>query len=128
MAKKCTGCGWLDTDDFGLNKNGNKFLSCCPESSYKEITDIEWVMEKIGKYIDIGPIPHEIIEQLKSMEHEKKQSIYQKGYEDGYLRCQKIIEDATKRNSTFFHEETKVTEMFLNKNSNNNDALQNTKD
>ncbi|MFY8161970.1 MAG: hypothetical protein ACOVNU_11620 [Candidatus Kapaibacteriota bacterium] len=52
MAKVCTGCGWLSNEDMGLNKNGNPFLACCPDSSYKKITDVEWRRLKIIKTIE----------------------------------------------------------------------------
>ena len=76
MAKKCTGCGRLDTEPLGLNKNGEPFLSCCPDNNYKEITALEWLEAKVDRMIQNGGdtdllavIEH--VQQAKEMEKEQ---------------------------------------------------------
>lgn len=49
MAKRCTGCGRLDTEPLGLNKDGEPYLACCPDNNYKEITAVDWLVEQYKK-------------------------------------------------------------------------------
>lgn len=68
--KICTGCGRLDTEPLGLNKNGEPYLACCPDNSYKPVTALEWLVSKIWK---TEPLEHEkeVIEQAKQMERKQ---------------------------------------------------------
>ena len=52
MAKQCTGCGRLDTEPIGLNKNGEPYLACCPDNNYVEISAVQWLKHKIKETYD----------------------------------------------------------------------------
>ena len=43
--KKCKGCGRLDSEPLGLNKEGEKYLACCPDSDYYELTPMQELIE-----------------------------------------------------------------------------------
>lgn len=40
--KMCTGCGRLDNEPLGLNKNGEPYLACCPDNHYIPTTSLDW--------------------------------------------------------------------------------------
>jgi hypothetical protein len=44
---KCTGCGKLSTDTIGLNKKGEPYLACCPDSNYKPMAHFSSVDEAV---------------------------------------------------------------------------------
>ena len=47
--KKCTGCGRYEKEPLGMNKLGEPFLACCPDSNYKEVTAVEWLRDQFHK-------------------------------------------------------------------------------
>jgi|LakMenE18May11ns_1017448.scaffolds.fasta_scaffold9850814_3 hypothetical protein len=47
MIKMCTGCGRLNDEPLGLNKNGEPYLACCPDNNYREIGGVEWLIEQV---------------------------------------------------------------------------------
>jgi hypothetical protein len=47
--KMCTGCGRLNTQPLGLNENGEPYLACCPDNSYKPVTALEWFFNQLSE-------------------------------------------------------------------------------
>jgi len=81
--RRCTGCGRFENEPLGVNKNGEPYLACCPDSRYRNITAVQWLVEQINGYsygtgLPSGmnvriDIPKDIIE--KGLEMEKKQIV-----------------------------------------------------
>lgn len=70
MVRICTGCGRLNTRPLGLNSNGEPYLACCPDNSYKDVTAVEWLsimLRDSSKELFDG----NIWEQAKAMEKEQ---------------------------------------------------------
>lgn len=69
--KKCTGCDRLDNMPLGLNDKGNKYLACCPDNNYIEMTIVEWLESEYEKLLN-WHIPFELLEQAKEKEKQEK--------------------------------------------------------
>lgn len=83
MAKKCTGCGRLNTEPLGLNKNGEPYLACCLDNGvnydyeegfvdgYKKAKETLYTKEqlmdaiRLARQIDYCNADYEIIVSLK---------------------------------------------------------------
>ncbi len=80
----CKGCGRLDNKPLGMNKNGEPYLACCPDSDYRIVLAVEYLEEQINHYsfcFGMPPnmnvridIPKEILEQAKELEKQQKQN------------------------------------------------------
>lgn len=80
MAQKCTGCGRLNTEPLGLNKNGEPYLACCPDNSYKDITSVEWLVEKLEESgIPLMSDEIKMIEQAKEMNKAELKDAFMEG-------------------------------------------------
>jgi hypothetical protein len=75
--KRCTGCGATDDKPLGLNKNGEPYLACCPDSSYFEMTAMQKHLDWLKGRMIVSP---QMENQL--LEEEKQQII--DAYIDGY--------------------------------------------
>jgi hypothetical protein len=70
--KKCTGCDRLDNVPLGLNDKGDKYLACCPDNNYIEMTVVEWLEEQLDiDLVDNGWY----FEKAKEMEKQEKLKI-----------------------------------------------------
>lgn len=74
--KKCTGCGRTDEKPLGLNKNGEPYLACCPDSSYYEITAVEWLLNEFQEaHKDFGGLDLEWLKRFNQAKEMEKQQI-----------------------------------------------------
>jgi hypothetical protein len=79
--RRCTGCGAIEGVPLGVNENGEPYLACCPDSRYRNITAVQWLVEQINGYsygtglpsgINVRiDIPKDIIEIAKEMEKQQ---------------------------------------------------------
>jgi hypothetical protein len=74
--KICTGCDRLNTQELGLNSNGEPYLACCPDNNYVEVTAVGWLQEQFKRQRFIEHIDFE-----KAKEIERSQ--IQKAFSDG---------------------------------------------
>lgn len=88
--KKCTGCGRYEKEPLGINKLGEPFLACCPDSNYKEVTAVEWLIneaDKLKVFKNVSPISllelDELITEAKQMHREQIGRGYMAGISDG---------------------------------------------
>lgn len=72
--KRCIGCGRIDDKPLGLNKNGEPFLACCPDSNYVEMTAVEWLASELTEYLQ--RMYKSTIEQAKEMERKQHQKTW----------------------------------------------------
>ena len=69
--KRCTGCGRLSSQPLGLNSKGEYYLTCCPDSNYKDVTAVEWLWNELCDKGYFKKLPIFEIKQAKQMEKEQ---------------------------------------------------------
>ena len=90
--KMCTGCGRLNTQPlFGLKKNGQPYLACCPDNSYKEITAVEWLEMTFN--IREGFLNTNDFEQAKQMEKNQIMAAFVTGKIDNNLNSEQYYNE-----------------------------------
>ena len=81
--KICTGCGRLNTQPLGLNKNGDYYAACCPDNSYKVMTVVEWLVNEVNSdCLNSAFIRPELVEQANKMFEEQINKSYANGAND----------------------------------------------
>jgi hypothetical protein len=74
--KKCTGCGTLDNESLGLNSLGNKYLGCCPDNDYVDLTlpelrlELKEVNKQLDKLLSFGSNDESIVDKKRDLQKE----------------------------------------------------------
>jgi hypothetical protein len=52
--KKCIACGHINTEPLGLNKKGEPYKACCPETYYVDITlpELKSMLKEVNKQLN----------------------------------------------------------------------------
>jgi len=82
--KRCTGCGRLSSQPLGLNSKGEYYLTCCPDSNYKDVTAVEWLWNELCDKGYFKKLPISEIKQAKQMEKEQIINAHLEGWSDAY--------------------------------------------
>ena len=100
--KRCTGCGRLSSQPLGLNSKREYYLTCCPDSNYKDVTAVEWLWNELCDKGYFKKLPISEIKQAKQMEKEQIETAWRNGDNDSMYSPKELDQQAEKYyNETF---------------------------
>lgn len=125
MVKICTGCDTLNTQELGLNSNGEPYLACCPDNNYVEVTGVEWYRHKIMKILfssDDNTLIYETDIFEKAKEIEKFRSVVTENTSDGFHTFKILYEIRKAYNVALFNEWAIADKYNVHKSRKHNDG------